>query len=69
MIRRLSLSLLAAGCMIATASAAPMQTQAAPEKPAVADATHVMTGRSAWHRHYWHRNWHPHYWHRWHHRH
>jgi hypothetical protein len=63
MIRQLTLSLVAFGLMIAAADAAQMPVPAAPAKPGVAVSTaHVMTGRSAWHRHYY-RHWHPHYHH------
>ncbi len=55
MIRQLSLGLVAFGLMMAAADAAQMP--AAPAKPGVAMQARqpVITGRSAWHRHWHHR--------------
>jgi hypothetical protein len=61
MIRQLTLSLVAFGLMIAAADAAQMPVT--PAKPGIAMQTsHLVKGRSAWHRH-WHRHYH------WHHHH
>ncbi len=58
MIRQLTLGLAALGLMIAAADAAEKTAPAAPAAPAAIQATHLETGRSAWHRH-----WHPRHWH------
>lgn len=63
MIRHLTLSLAALGLMIASADAA--QIPAAPMKPGIAvEGSHLLTGRSGFHRH-WHHHWHRHF--HWHH--
>ncbi len=64
MIRQLTLGLAALGFMIAVADASEITAPAAPSTHAAAvEATHLKTGRSAWHRH-WHRppprHWHHH---------
>ncbi len=64
MIRRITLSLIALGCLIATADAAPMMSSVTQAKPATIEASRLVTGRSIGHHHYWHHHWH----HRWHHR-
>ncbi len=58
MIRRITLSLLALGCLIATADAAPMTSSAMPAKAATIENSSLVTGRSIGHHHHWHYHWH-----------
>jgi hypothetical protein len=78
MFRRITLSILALGFLVATADAAQMTPAATPTKPAaVMETTQLMTGRSAHHAHgghmhhahghmhrHWHHGWHGHRHHR-----